>query len=56
MEKDFKLIKLCFLQGPCLCSPEEKVHWDGLEVEVFVVDVEVRVMPYFLQCAHRSGG
>jgi hypothetical protein len=48
MKEDLELIKLRLTKGPSFCSPEEQVHLNGSEEQIFVVDVKVRVTPYFL--------
>ncbi len=56
MQEDFELVELSFPEGPCLSAPEQEVHGDGLEEQVFVEHVQVGILPYFLQCSHRRRG
>ncbi len=48
MQEDFKLVELSFPEGPCLSTPEQEVHGDGLEEHVFVEHVQVGILSYFL--------
>ena len=48
MQEDFELVELSFPEGPCLGAPEQEVHGDGSEEQVFVEHVQVGIPPYLL--------